>query len=269
MALTFGAYGQNPATGGELTPDITWHIDAETLFISGKGVVPTTLLNTVSPWNASRSLFHSVVIEEGITDVGMYVFNGFKNLTSLTIGSSVKSLRPVSFSYCRLALVEVKSAIPPEINAVAFYATKLNKAKLIVPAGAKAAYEADPFWKNFGAIEESALVANDQDEAKAWTEAKTMAEPCVIRLIRTTNFVGGGRKLIVFLNGVEQGKLKNGSTVVMQTDREKNAIELRLGKNSVAYKRFDAIPGGDVSVTFSYWFGRMMLEKELEPEPAK
>jgi hypothetical protein len=84
------AYGQE--TGGEMSSEVRWYIEGETLYLSGKGVVPTTMFGQQSPWHPYRSQFNAVVIEEGITRVGKYVFNRYKNITSLTIAGSVESL---------------------------------------------------------------------------------------------------------------------------------------------------------------------------------
>ena len=131
-----GLYGQ--MIGGELTPDIAWRIENNTLYISGKGVVPSTMFGSRSAWYNYRSQFQSVVIENGITDVGQSVFVGYKNITRLTIAGSVKDFAPNAFNSCKkLSVVEVKGATPPDINFSTFYKVKMKNAKLIVPAGTK------------------------------------------------------------------------------------------------------------------------------------
>ena len=49
-------FGQD-RVGGELTPDITWRIENNTLYISGEGVVPSTMFGARSAWHSHRSLF--------------------------------------------------------------------------------------------------------------------------------------------------------------------------------------------------------------------
>ena len=247
-------YGQN--TSGFLNADISWRIENGTLYISGKGVVPTTMLGAKSDWYNSRSLFHSVVIEDGITFVGQNVFVGYKNLTSLKVAGSVTELSLSAFNSCKkLSLVEVKGATPPDIALATFYGVKLNKAKLIVPAGTKANYQADPLWNQFGTIEESA-----QPPDQIPSPVKSLAQPCTIHLRRTSNFFGGGVSVRVFLNGEEQPKLSNASTVTMQTDRDKNMLYIQQGKkNPVAARRFDATEGGEIKIEFSYFNGYMKI----------
>ena len=248
---------------GELTPEITWRIENGTLFISGKGVVPTTMFGAQSAWNAYRSRFHSVNIEEGITFVGQNVFVGYKNITSLTVAESVKELAPSSFNSCKkLTTVEVKSAIPPDINLATFYKVKFKKAKLIVPAGTKPTYQADPLWNLFSTIEESA-----QQPTVQLAPVESLATSCVIHLKRTSNFIGGGVGVRVFLNGVEHPmKLANGQTILLETDRVQNMLHLQYGKNPIAVRRFDAISGGDIRIEYSYFFGYMKIMEDTDEE---
>jgi len=258
---TLSLYGQEVSTmiGGELTPDISWHIDNGTLHIRGKGVVPSTMFGARSAWNDHRKLFHSVVIEDGITAVGKNVFVGYKNITSLTIAGSVKEIDISAFNSCpNLSVVEAKGATPPDIALATFYKLKFKKARLIVPAGTKATYEDDALWNRFSKIEESAQPAFAQP-----APAKTLAQPCTINLRRPSNFIGGGVSIRVFLNGVEQEKLKNASTVVMTTDLDKNVLYLQQGKKTpVAARRFDATAGGEIRIEYSHINGAMKILDE-------
>ena len=253
-------YGQD--IKGELTPEIRWRIENGTLFISGQGVVPTTMLGQQSAWNNYRSRFHAVNIEEGITFIGQNVFVSYKNITSLTVGGSVKELAPSSFNSCKkLMTVEVKGAIPPDINMATFYKVKLKKAKLIVPAGTIATYKADPLWNKFGVIEESTQPPTVQPAPVA-----SLATPCVIHLKRTSNFVGGAVSLKVFLNGQEASmKLGNAQTILLETDRDQNLLYLQYGKTPIVVRRFDATAGGDIRIEYSHFYGYMkILEDNID-----
>jgi len=260
-----GLYGQDTQKkiGGELTPDIAWHIANDTLYISGQGVVPTTMFGAKSAWFDYRSQFHTVVIMAGITGLGKNVFTGYKDITSLIVAGSVKELGVNSFNSCKkLSVVEAKGAIPPDINATTFYGVKLKTAKLIVPAGTKSIYEADALWNKFSMMEESAQPAEVQPVPN-----ETLSEPCNIHLTRTSNFIGGGVSLRVFLNGVEQSKLGNASTIDMQTDKANNMLYIQQGKDrAVAIRRFVATAGGDIRIEFSFFNGYMKI---LEGEEGK
>jgi len=257
-------YGQDTPEqiGGELTPEIAWYIKDNTLYLSGNGVVPTTMFGARSAWSNYRTLFNSVVIEDGITGIGQNVFAGYKNINSLIIAGSIKDLAPNSFNTCtKLSVVEVKSAIPPDINSTVFYKLKFKNVKLIVPAGTKAVYEADPFWRKFVAIVES-----NQPPDVQLTSVETLTEPCNIHLKRTAQFVGGGSAIRVFLNGVEQEKIGNGKTITMQTDRLQNELYLQWGKTVLSIRRFDAIQGGDIRIEYSNFLGYMKIMDDQEEE---
>jgi hypothetical protein len=254
VTSALNVYGQ--ATSGEVTPDITWQIEDGTLYIRGKGTVPTTMVGTTSQWSDSRSLFSAVVIEEGVVIVGKFVFNGYKNVVSLSIASSVKFIHRNAFSLCsKLATVEVKSAIPPNILVVTFASTNTKKVKLIVPAGTKAQYASHPFWKKFGTIEESNQPAVDAEKMTA-----TLDSPCTVHLHRTTSFSGGGSAMKISLNGVEQGKLSNGGDMEMQTDRLVNKITVSWGKMVMTEFYFEGVSGGEVKMKYSAATNNYVIE---------
>jgi hypothetical protein len=245
VLLALSAYGQE--TGGEMTSEVRWYIEGETLYISGKGVVPSTMFGQQSPWHPYRSQFNAVVIEEGITETGKYLFNGYRNITSLTVAGSVENLGSYSFSGCSgLRTVEVKSALPPGAGMATFYRSKTKKAKLVVPKGCSAGYSDTPYWNKFGTVEESDRAAVDAEDVE-----KKLDEPYTVRLYREPRFSGGGAKLSVWLNGAEQEKLANGATLELKTDRLKNGIVIRWRKSDMGYFRFDAVAGGEIQINYS------------------
>ena len=84
-------------------------------------------------------------------------------------------------------------------------------------------------------------------------ETETMAGdlpvPCTVSLTRPGNILGCAMSVHVFLNGVEQEKLKNGKTVVMQTPFAKNELTVRYNADeTVSTLNFDAQPGGHVRI---------------------
>jgi hypothetical protein len=146
--------GQQTTPGGKMSDDITWQVENGTLVISGTGGMPTVFFATMPDWIDLSSVLTSIVIEDGITSMGKNTFlQNYKNVTSVTIGENLTSIDTYSFMGCKnLSVVEVRAIVPPTINNAVFQ--KIGKAKLVVPAGAKAAYEADKFWRKFGTIEE-------------------------------------------------------------------------------------------------------------------
>ncbi|MBQ8897045.1 MAG: leucine-rich repeat domain-containing protein, partial [Clostridia bacterium] len=83
---TFGADGDN----------LTWVLDNEgTLTISGEGEMGNTV-----PWQSDRNEIKSVVIEDGVTNIGFSAFEVCSSLTSITIPDSVTSIGGEAFYDC-------------------------------------------------------------------------------------------------------------------------------------------------------------------------
>ena len=130
-------------------PDILWQIEGQTLTVSGEGDIPAN-----PSWVKAIANIDSVIIEDNITSLGSRAF-AMSKLSSIVIGAAVTSLKSYALFNCNnLTQVEVKSAVPPKIGSFVFMSTPISKAKLIVPAGSKAAYKNSKDWKRFGTIEE-------------------------------------------------------------------------------------------------------------------
>lgn len=113
---TCGAEGDN----------LTWTLNAcdSTLIISGTGAMKNYTYadaNTV-PWYYFRTYnITSIVIEEGVTDIGDYVFFGCSSVTSVTIPNSVTSIGNAAFRNCSsLASITIPETVLT-IGNLAFY----------------------------------------------------------------------------------------------------------------------------------------------------
>ena len=54
--------------------------------------------NYFAPWYSQREKINKVVIENGVTNIGSYAFNGCVNFTSITIPNSVTSIGNYAFA---------------------------------------------------------------------------------------------------------------------------------------------------------------------------
>ena len=87
---------------------VTWKIDAAgTLTVSGIGdMYDFVRLNVAAgspssaPWGALSSSVSKVVIDNGVTNIGMNAFAGFTKLTSVQIGDDVSVISPSAFEDC-------------------------------------------------------------------------------------------------------------------------------------------------------------------------
>ena len=82
------------------TGPLTWNLENDTLTISGKGAMPN--YKFYAPWVPSfPSTIHTVIIKEGVTNIGEFAFNSCDNLISITIPNSVTSIGAGAFYGCR------------------------------------------------------------------------------------------------------------------------------------------------------------------------
>ncbi|MFC2387953.1 leucine-rich repeat protein, partial [Treponema socranskii] len=97
----------------------------------------------------------SMVVPENIKVLNWYVLSQCPELTSVELPSTLTTMNSYVLS-CdpKLKTVMCKAATPPVINGNAFKNTPIASAKLIVPAGSKALYQAAEGWKDFGTIVE-------------------------------------------------------------------------------------------------------------------
>ncbi len=78
--------------------NLTWTLDSEgTLTISGTGAMENYFSDD-APWTAQD--VKTVVIDNGVTSIGGFAFDGCHNLTNATISDSVTKIREYAFSGC-------------------------------------------------------------------------------------------------------------------------------------------------------------------------
>ena len=86
---------------GTCGPNLTWTLDADgTLTISGSGTMNNDTLTNKLPWNGKFEEIKRVIINEGVTSIGDYAFNGCKNIVSVYIPKSMKNMGQSPFNGC-------------------------------------------------------------------------------------------------------------------------------------------------------------------------
>ena len=78
----------------------SWSLKDGLLTINGEGKMPTISTYTEQPWYAQAANITSVVISNGVTNIGSHVFYGLTNLSSITIPDGVESTGKTSFYGC-------------------------------------------------------------------------------------------------------------------------------------------------------------------------
>ena len=115
-ALFFGGMtvlaDTEPVAGGEFGDALTWSLDSEgTLNISGSGSMGSMSYGG-APWHDYTEQIKTIVIGNGVTDIGEYAFMYCTEATDVTIGNSVQFIDYGAFSYCyKLESVNIPSSV--------------------------------------------------------------------------------------------------------------------------------------------------------------
>ena len=98
----------------------SWDLDDGTLTISGKEEMPDYYDIKRVPWYSERDKIVEVIIEDGVTRIGGWAFEGCSNLTSITIPESVTEIGVLAFdSCCSLTSITIPKSVT-EISKFAF-----------------------------------------------------------------------------------------------------------------------------------------------------
>lgn len=86
--------------GGECGDNARWSFSDDTLTISGSGAIAAYNTGTGAPWSEFAGDIKSVVIEEGITEIGANAFYNIPSITSLALPESLEKIGLSAFSDC-------------------------------------------------------------------------------------------------------------------------------------------------------------------------
>ena len=107
-AILLSGLGGFAQTSGTCGANLTWNLSGETLTISGTGkMTDYSSSGGGPPWYSYRSSIKTVIIQDGVTSIGITAFYGYStgspydNLTSVTIGKDVTSIGLSAFNSCR------------------------------------------------------------------------------------------------------------------------------------------------------------------------
>ena len=96
LAVTTGAWAQTQWTSG----DCTLTLNNGTLTVSGKGAMADYQNSSTRPWVNNRNDITSVVVESGVTKVGVMAFYNCENMTSVTLPEGLTSIGYDAFYEC-------------------------------------------------------------------------------------------------------------------------------------------------------------------------
>ena len=94
------ASADSETVSGTCGDDLTWVLDDQgTLTIRGTGDMQSFGYHG-APWNIIRDSIVGVVLEDGVTDIGINAFVDCSNLATVTIPESVKTIQVTAFTGC-------------------------------------------------------------------------------------------------------------------------------------------------------------------------
>ena len=112
-----GAWAQGPWTSG----DCTVTLNNGTLTVSGNGAMDEYANPSDRPWDDNKGDITSVVVESGVTSVGMAAFIDFSTMTSVTLPEGLTAIGAGAFYSCSsLQSISIPSTVT-SIGASAFW----------------------------------------------------------------------------------------------------------------------------------------------------
>ncbi|MCD8013634.1 MAG: leucine-rich repeat protein, partial [Lachnospiraceae bacterium] len=99
---------------------LTWEVSqGGTLTVSGTGAIPDYDNTDDVPWTAARSGITEIVLEEGVTGIGIFAFCYFSALPAITLPDSLTTIDQYAFGYCT-SLTEL--FIPSGVTTISYNA---------------------------------------------------------------------------------------------------------------------------------------------------
>lgn len=113
---------------GTCGSNITWyfHSNSGWLEIKGTGDMPDSCRKA---WGSYSGVVKKVTISSGITSVGPSAFSSFKNLSSVTLPRSIKSIGSYAFYYGGMKTINLPEGLV-SIGTEAFFSSKLTSVKI-------------------------------------------------------------------------------------------------------------------------------------------
>ncbi len=125
------ATGVSAQTSGRLGDNLTWALTGGTLSISGDGAMPASLsaAANLQPWVSVKDRITAVVIEDGVTTIGIGAFEGCSGIKTVTIGKGVTLIRNFAFRNSVLTSLIIPESVA-EMETDAF--TGANKLEEVI-----------------------------------------------------------------------------------------------------------------------------------------
>ena len=145
LAILLPSLSASADTSGECGENLTWKYEeaTQTLTISGSGAMDDYYSYQLrkAPWYDYRNVIREVIIEEGVTTIGVSAFDHCSAMTVVTIPSGVTTIGEAAFSGCTaLSSIDIPNSVT-NIGNMAFFGSGLTS--VVIPNSVtKIGYEA-------------------------------------------------------------------------------------------------------------------------------
>lgn len=139
----------------------------------------------------------NTIIPEGVTTIAQYAMQGFSDLTSIVIPSTVTEIKANAFLNCsNLETVEIKALTPPTLGTTPFKGTSASKKLYVEPGYLNAYWANDAFVTAFG-MENITIAPSD---TKIWDIVLAGDTWPDVTMIRKYNILGGNHEIPISIS---------------------------------------------------------------------
>lgn len=171
-------YASMNSVSGVCGDDLTWKLNKGVLTVSGTGTMNQYACSerTSVPWHSYKSQINKVVIEEGVTSVGMNMFISCENLTEISLPSTLTYIGRRAFQDCN----KLESIVIPygvtEIDHLAFAGD--NLLAVYIPSYVTS-FGDNVFSSNYNLT----LICNTGSDAESYAKAENIKYTSDISLL--------------------------------------------------------------------------------------
>jgi hypothetical protein len=121
----------------------------------GRNITTNSNRNTSKGYEFFPGFVESITIGDKVTDLS-YILDNTSSLVSLQVGSGITKMPYMGSNYGKLKKLSLTATTPPSVSGpTSFTDSQYLLLSVVVPLGAKSAYEADEIWGKFWDLTES------------------------------------------------------------------------------------------------------------------
>lgn len=157
--------------------NVTWTLDDQgTLTLDGTGATATVqYAKTDQPWYNYASQITNLVVNEGITDLGLGLFLNNSSIKSVSLPASLTDIADFAFQRCYSINTIVSKAVSAPTAQSDSFSEVPKTPKVIVPAGSSDSYKNATGWSHFtNIVEEGASAVEETAAVNAYAVGGTI-----------------------------------------------------------------------------------------------